>query len=240
MMTSAQMTTLSLVTTSAAGSGSTATPAPADASSAAFTGVVRVPGSPNGTPATAVWGPAGIWSPGAVAAATPYVADFTNNGARKGIPVSSSVTAPVAATGTSNGTWYQVAALGTTTNAQWVAAGAANSPAGKVTPGTIFQATGAVAGGSGTVYPLLLATAMSGSSVYQIVSMGTTTQAQWAAAGASGYVNAGTVFTASGAAAAGTGLVMLMASVAGIYLRANNGAAGGASMAFTIDFQEGQ
>jgi hypothetical protein len=31
-----------------------------------------------------------------------------------------------------------------------------------------------------------------------------------------------------------------MASVAGIYLRANNGAAGGASMAFTIDFQEGQ
>jgi hypothetical protein len=179
MMTSAQMTTVSLVTMTAAGSGTTGAAAPLDAANSGFSGTIRAPGSTAGTAGTVVWGPAGIWSPGANASAAPFVADFTNNGTRKGIPVPSGVTAPVAATGTANGTWYQVAALGTTTQAQWIAAGA------------------------------------------------------------SGYVNVGTVFTAGAAAADGTGLVRLMTPASGIFLRVNNGAAGGANMAYTLDFQEG-
>jgi hypothetical protein len=80
---------------------------------------------------------------------------------------------------------------------------------------------------------------MSAGSTYSIASMGTTTQAQWVAAGAGPYVNTGSTFVATAAAAAGTGLVVLMGSGAGVYLRADNGAAGGSGLTFSIDFSEG-
>ena len=83
--------TFSLVRTTAAGSGTTAVPAPFDTADTAFSGILRIPGQTAGTAGTVVYQFA-LWVPGAAAAASPFVIDFSDFTTQKDLVVLSGIT----------------------------------------------------------------------------------------------------------------------------------------------------
>ena len=225
--TIARNLTFAVVQQIAAGVGGTVTPNPIDTSDQPFSGIARAVGSTIAGSGTIIaFGeisvPAGTSQ--AVTAA-PIVFNFEANQNEK---PPTCYSAPPATTNTlSNGTWYMIATLGTTTNAQWLASGAANDTAAKkVCVGCIFQANAVALVGTGTVTPLVLATSMSVGTNYAIASLGTTTIAQWQAAGSPTYTAVGSVFKATAAAAGGTGLAVALTPGNCLAIVATNGGAG--------------
>ena len=240
--TAAMTLQIETVTQTTVGSGSTVTPATA-CSTDVFSGICRQPGATPGTLGAAI-GYGEIVTAAAVADAAynpPAIFEFNTGGNEKAPVCFPGI--PAALNSLTNTNWYMIASLGTTTNSQWLACGAANNPAtGTVTVGTIFQANATALSGTGTVTPLVLATALSAGTWYAIASQGTTTNAQWQAVGAPAYIApaGGTNFKATGAAV-GTGLCVALGSGAGFAVLIANGGAGlglgGLNM--TIEFTEG-
>ena len=233
METTAGLMTLNLVQQTTVGSGTTTIPTPMDVADPAFTGTVRVAGATTGTTG-AIIKALQVWVPAAVAGFNPpLVLNFDDNPNEKPPTVWPGPVAPALVSTMTANSWYMVASLGNTIWNNYAQGGMA-SPA----VGNIFQATGGGGGTTGTVTPLVLATALVAGTTYQIVSLGTTTTAQWQAAGAAqGYLNVGTTFKATGAAV-GTGLCSVVGSGAGIALVAPNAAAGAASLSYTLEFTE--
>ena len=230
MMTTAQLTTIAIYQQTTVGSGTTGTAPPRDPNNPAFSGTIRVAGATAGTLGV-VLGSVVIWTPAAIGAFGAAILDLTNNGQVQPPTIDPGLVAPLAASAMTGTNYYMIASLGNTVWSTYATGGLANPVVG-----SIFQASGAGTG-TGTVTPLVLATALSAGVTYSIASMGTTTPAQWIAAGASGYVAVGTRFQATGAAV-GTGLCVAMTSGAGIALIVSNGAAGAVSMSFSCEFTE--
>jgi hypothetical protein len=232
MLTTAAQMNIAIIGQTTVGTGTTVTPTPMDSTDYAFSGKVRIPGSTLGSTGATI-GTGSVWVPGAVGVFNPpTILDFNNGNNEKPPTIYSGIVAPLAVTSMSNTNWYEIATLGNTVWNTYATGGLA-APA----IGSIFQASGAGTG-TGTVIPLVLATGISVGQTYSIGSLGTTTTAQWQAAGAPAYVNTGTVFTATAAAAGGTGLCVLLGSGAGIAVVAVNGAAGAAGLSYTLEFTE--
>lgn len=230
MMTTAQLTTIAIYQQTTVGTGTTGSAPPRDPNNPAFSGTIRVAGATAGTLGVAL-GSFVVWTPAAIGAFGAAILDLTNGGQVQPPTIDPGLVAPLAASAMTGTNYYMIASLGNTVWNTYATGGLSNPVVG-----SIFQASGAGTG-TGTVTPLVLATGLSAGTTYQIASMGTTTPAQWIAAGATGYVSVGTYFKATGAAV-GTGLCVAMTSGAGIALIVTNGAAGAASMSFSCEITE--
>jgi hypothetical protein len=230
MMTTAQLTTITIYQQTTVGSGTTGTAPPRDPNNPAFSGTIRVAGATAGTLGVAL-GSFVVWVPAALGPFASAILDLTNEGLVQPPTIDPGLVAALAASAMAGTNYYMIASLGNTVWNTYATNGLASPVVG-----SIFQASGAGTG-TGTVTPLVLATALSAGVTYQIASMGTTTPAQWIAVGASGYVAVGTTFKATGAAV-GTGLCVAMTSGAGIALVVTNGAAGANNLSFSCEITE--